>query len=70
MEEIKVITIEENIETLRQVSKTVTLDDKELKKDFEKLEKYCLENDVLAMASVQIGIPKRLIYIKNQFGSY
>lgn len=30
MEEIKVITIEENIETLRQVSKTVTLDDKEL----------------------------------------
>lgn len=38
---------------------------KNFKKDFEKLEKYCLENDVLAMASVQIGIPKRLIYIKN-----
>lgn len=29
------------------------------------LEKYCKNNTVFALAPVQIGIPKRLIYIKN-----
>lgn len=65
MEEIKVITIYDDEDYLRQISKPVELEDKELEEDLKKLEKYCLENDVLAMASVQIGIPKRLVYLKN-----
>ena len=26
---------------------------------------YCKENEVMAMAAVQLGIPKRLVYLKN-----
>ena len=62
---MKVITIEDNEEYLRQISKPVELNDKELNDNIKVLEKYCKENEVLAMAAVQLGIPKRLIYLKN-----
>lgn len=26
---------------------------------------FCKENEVMAMAAVQLGIPKRIIYLKN-----
>lgn len=61
----KVITIQENEDFLRQVSTSVSLDDKELKSDIEKLENYCKGNEVMALASIQLGIPKRLVYLKN-----
>lgn len=59
------ITIKDNEKYLRQVSSKVDLNDKELKNDINILAKYCKENGVMAMAAVQLGIPKRLIYIKN-----
>ena len=65
MEKIKAITIEDNEEYLRQISLPVELDDKELANDIEVLAKYCEEEDVMAMAAVQLGIPKRIIYLKN-----
>lgn len=65
MEKIKAITIEENEEYLRQISKPVEKEDNDLKEDIIKLETYCKENEVVALASVQIGIPKRLVYLKN-----
>lgn len=60
-----VVTIVENEPYLRQVSVPVQLDDPELKEDLRKLEDFCKQNEVLAMASVQLMIPKRLIYLKN-----
>ena len=64
MNEIKVISKDE--EYLRQVSMDVDiLNDKELENDILVLEDFCLKNAVMAMAAVQLGIPKRLIYIKN-----
>lgn len=66
MEKVKKITIEDNEEFLRQVSKPVIFPDKELKNDIKLLEQYFTESDTtLALAAVQIGIPKRLIYLKN-----
>lgn len=62
---MKAITIEENEEFLRQISKPVDLKDKDLINDITVLEEYCKENEVMAMAAVQLGIPKRLIYLKN-----
>lgn len=62
---IKVITIYDDELFLRQISKKVDFNDSELQQDITILDKYCEENDVLAMASVQLGIPKRLIYLKN-----
>lgn len=59
------ITIENNEEYLRQKSKEVDFNDKNYLEDIKKLEKYCIEKEVFAMAAVQIGIPKRLIYLKN-----
>jgi len=65
MSNIKSITIKENESYLRQISKDVTFPDSDLSKDISILEEYCIENEVLAMADVQLGIPKRIIYLKN-----
>ena len=66
MEKVKKITIEDNEQFLRQVSKPVIFPDKELENDIKLLEQYFTESDTtLALAAVQIGIPKRLIYLKN-----
>lgn len=62
---IKAITINDNEPFLRQISKEVDLNDPELQNDIDILDEYCKENEVMAMASVQLGIPKRLIYLKN-----
>ena len=62
---MKAITIEDNEKFLRQISKPVELNDKELQHDIQILDEYCKENDVLAMAAVQLGIPKRIVYLKN-----
>ena len=66
MGKVKKITIEDNEEFLRQVSKPVIFPDKELEDNIKLLEQYFTESDTtLALAAVQIGIPKRLIYLKN-----
>ena len=62
---MEVKTIEKDMEWLRKVSKKVSLDDKELSNDIEVIRDYSLNNGVLAMAAIQLGIDKRLIYIKN-----
>lgn len=62
---MKALTILEDEKFLRQKSSIVDLNDKNLKKDIEIIEEYCMSHDVLAMASVQLGIPKRIVYLKN-----
>lgn len=62
---IKRKNIENEEMYLRQISKEVNLENKEYKEDIKTLKKYVEENSVYALASVQIGIPKRIIYIKN-----
>ncbi len=62
---MEAITIEDNEEYLRQISLPVDLNDKDLASNIEVLAKYCEEEDVMAMAAVQLGIPKRIIYLKN-----
>lgn len=65
MSEIKQITIEDNEPFLRQISKEVKLPDPTLKDDTAILDEFCKWDAVLAMAAVQLGIPKRLIYLKE-----
>lgn len=66
MDKVKKMTIEDNEEFLRQVSEPVIFPDKELEDNIKLLEQYFTESDTtLALAAVQIGIPKRLIYLKN-----
>ena len=63
---MKAITINDDEKFLRQISKEVDIkNDKELINDIKVLEEYCKNNSVMAMAAVQLGIPKRLIYLKN-----
>ena len=65
MDKLKAITIADNEAFLRQISIPVDLSDNELSKDISVLEQFCKENDVMAMAAIQLGIPKRLVYLKN-----
>lgn len=63
---LKSITIANNEPYLRQISVDVEIaTDNDLKNDIQVLEQYCKENEVMAMAAVQLGIPKRLVYLKN-----
>lgn len=63
---LKSITIADSEPFLRQISTPVDIaGDESLTSDIKVLEEYCLENDVMAMAAVQLGIPKRLVYLKN-----
>ncbi len=63
---IEAITIQDNEPFLRQISSSVDIkNDKELMNDINILDQFCKENNVMAMASVQLGIPKRIVYLKN-----
>ena len=59
------ITLLNNEKFLRQISKEVDFNDKSYIEDIEKLKKICQNDGIFALASVQIGIPKRIIYIRN-----
>lgn len=66
MDKLKTITIQDNEEFLRQVSEPVIFPDDELDNDIKVLEQYFNQSETtLALAAVQLGIPKRLIYLKN-----
>ena len=58
-------TIENDEEYLRQISKEVDFSDDSYKEEIELLKDFCLKRSSLALAAVQIGIPKRMIYIRN-----
>lgn len=63
--EIKEKTIEKDEDFLRQVSVEVDFLNDDYKSYVEMLKNYCENNAVYAMAPVQIGIPKRMIYLRN-----
>ena len=63
--ELNRITIENNEEFLRQISTDVDFDSDNYMEWIESLKDYCQNNAVYALAPVQIGIPKRMIYFRN-----
>ena len=63
--EIKRKTILNDEKYLRQISESVDFKNKSYKEDINLLEEFCLETECFALAAVQIGIPKRIIYLKN-----
>jgi len=62
---LKAITILDDETFLRQRSKEVDFNDKSYLEDIKVLGEYCANNEVFAMAAVQLGIPKRIIYLRN-----
>ena len=58
-------TIENDEKYLRQISTPVSLEDESYKEDIKVLEEFCLKTECFALAAVQVGIPKRMIYLKN-----
>ena len=58
-------TIENDEKFLRQISTEVNFEKDDYMKWIEALKEYCKNNSVYALAPVQIGIPKRIIYLKN-----
>ena len=58
-------TIKNDLDFLRQVSQPVDITVDDLDLYVNELRKYCIESNLYALAPVQIGIPKRMIYIRN-----
>ncbi len=63
--ELKAKNIKDDLEYLREVSKKVDLKDPKLHDNIQILKDYFAKTPALAMAAVQLGIPQRLIYIRN-----
>ena len=63
--ELDRITIESDEKFLRQTSTDVDFSTDNYMKWIESLKDYCQHNAVYALAPVQIGIPKRMIYLRN-----
>ncbi len=59
------VTIEDNEKFLRQISTDVDFENDSYYEYIEALRDYCQNNAVYALAPVQIGIPKRMIYLRN-----
>ena len=59
------LTIKEREEYLRQISTKIEKGDDQVAKYIEILEEYCNTHSCFAMAGVQLGIPKRIVYIKH-----
>ena len=63
-EKYRLSTIKHDEKYLRQTSSDVLKGDPDLKQEIEILSNYCRSNgNLMALASVQIGIPKKIIYI-------
>ena len=63
-EKYRLRTIKHDEKYLRQTSSDVLKGDPDLKQEIEILSNYCRSNgNLMALASVQIGIPKKIIYI-------
>ncbi|MDE5889171.1 MAG: peptide deformylase [Bacilli bacterium] len=58
-------TIENDMDWLRQVSEEVDFKKDNLDEMISVLDSYCLTHGVFAMAAVQLGFNKRVIYLKN-----
>lgn len=64
MDKYRLRTIENDEAYLRRVSKNVEKGDPKLENDIDILANYCRsDGNMIALASVQIGIPKKIIYI-------
>lgn len=59
------ITIENNEEYLRRISTEVDFKKDDIKSYLADLKEFCQSSECYALAPVQIGIPKRIIYIRN-----
>lgn len=58
-------TIKNDEEFLRRVSVDVDFEKDNYMNYISKLREYCINEAVYALAPVQIGIPKRMIYLRN-----
>ena len=66
MEKLHAITIKDNEHFLRKKSEEVDFKKDNIKQYIDKLDEYFETSELtLAMAAVQLGIPKRIIYLKN-----
>lgn len=63
--EIKLKTIENDEAYLRQISTDIDFKEDDYKSYISSLKDYCENNAVFALSPIQIGIPKRIIYIRN-----
>ena len=58
-------TIENDEEYLRQISEEVSFEDDSYIEEIKLLEEFCNQTECFALAAIQIGIPKRIVYLKN-----
>ena len=60
-------TIENDEDFLRKKSVEVSFKDTSYKDEIDVLKQFCIERDSFAVSAIQLGIPKRIIYLnKNE----
>lgn len=62
---MRIRNIKDDYDFLKKISKKVDVKKDNLDKIINDLKEYCVNNEVFALASIQLGYDKRIIYIKN-----
>lgn len=63
---LEVLTIDKHEDFLRQKSDVVNFTEKDLAKNIADIKEWCLaNNNAFAMAAIQFGIKKRIVFIKS-----
>ena len=58
-------SIDKDLDWLRKVSKKVDIGKEDISKEVATLKEFCEQDDVFAMAAIQLGFDKRIVYVKN-----
>lgn len=58
-------SIDKDLDWLRKISKRVDIGNEDISKDVALLKEFCKQEEVFAMAAIQLGIDKRIVYVKN-----
>ena len=58
-------TIAKDLNYLRQISEEIKKTDKKINEYILILKNYCLDKELFAISGIQLGIPKRIMYIKK-----
>ncbi|MDR0727230.1 MAG: peptide deformylase [Rickettsiales bacterium] len=62
---LSIKTIDKDATLFKQVSKNVDFKDTGWEKEVLAIEQFCIDTACFGIAAIQVGIPKRIVYLKN-----
>lgn len=62
---LSIKTLDNDASLFKQVSKDVDFKDPNWQEDVLAIEQFCIDTACFGIAAIQVGVPKRIVYLKN-----